>query len=164
MLQSSTFGRGRSYPDRLLWATAGRGGARCAASPNALRLSVMIFTHRNDPCPKSDEGLTSRGRAKTGPAAIGTLTSRDPSREPNRQTFWFGAELDPDGSHVWFRIASEAVRRMGEQTPRARGDRLVDALLAWLMTPDRRQLEPDLNRFQVLVSDDGDTTIERYGD
>ena len=40
---------------------------------------------------------------------------------------------------------------MGEQTPRARGDRLVDALLAWRMTPDR-QLEPDLNRFHVLVS------------
>ena len=45
----------------------------------------------------------------------------------------------PDGSQVWFRIA------------------------AWLMTPDR-QLEPDLNRFQVLVSDAGDTRIERYGD
>ena len=27
------------------------------------------------------------------------------------------------------------------------------------MTPDR-QLEPDLNRFQVLVSEDGDTRIE----
>ena len=32
-----------------------------------------------------------------------------------------------------------------------------------LMTPDR-QLEPDLNRFQVLVSDAGDTRSERYGD
>ena len=52
---------------------------------------------------------------------------------------------------------------MGEQTLEARGDRLVDALLAWLTTPDR-QLEPDLNRFQVLVSEDGDTRIERYGD
>ena len=66
------------------------------------------------------------------------------------------------GVPVWFRIASEAVRRMKEQTPGARGDRLVDALFAWL-TPDR-QLAPDLNRFQVLVSDDGDTRIERYGD
>ena len=75
---------------------------------------------------------------------------------------WFGAEFDPDGSQVWFRIAAEAVRRMKEQTPGARGDRLVDALFAWL-TPDR-QLAPDLNRFQVLVSDDGDTRIERYGD
>ena len=65
--------------------------------------------------------------------------------EPNRQTFWFGAELAPDGSQVWFRITSEAVRRMREQTPGARGDPLVDAFLAWLMTPDR-QMEPGLNR------------------
>ena len=48
--------------------------------------------------------------------------------------------------------------RLGGRPP----DRLVDALFAWL-TPDR-QLAPDLNRFQVLVSDDGDTRIERYGD
>ena len=78
---------------------------------------------------------------------------------------------DPSGSvpsstrtaaRCGFRIASEAVRRMKEQTPGVRGDRLVDALFAWL-TPDR-QLAPDLNRFQVLVSDDGDTRIKRYGD
>lgn len=43
----------------------------------------------------------------------------------------------------------------------SRGERLVDALLAWL-TPDQR-LEPEVNRFQVLVSDDGDTRLERYG-
>ena len=40
-----------------------------------------------------------------------------------------------------------------------RGERLVDALLAWL-TPARR-LGPEVNRFQVLVSDDGDTRLER---
>ena len=51
---------------------------------------------------------------------------------------------------------------MREQTPGARGDRLVDVLLAW-MPPDH-PLDPDLNRFQVWVSDDGDTRIERYGD
>ena len=50
---------------------------------------------------------------------------------------------------------------MKEPTPEARGERLVDALLAWL-TPDR-ELELDLNRFQILVSTDGDTRIERYG-
>ena len=58
--------------------------------------------------------------------------------------------------------AVEAVRWMREQTPGARGDRLVDVLLAW-MPPDH-PLDPDLNRFQVWVSDDGDTRIERYGD
>ena len=35
------------------------------------------------------------------------------------------------------------------------------ALLAW-RTPDRR-LGPEVNRFEVLVSDDGDTRVERYG-
>ena len=64
------------------------------------------------------------------PNGARTLSPRDPCREPNGQTFWFGAELDPDGSQVWFRIASEAVRRMKEQTPGVRGDRLVDALFA----------------------------------
>ena len=44
--------------------------------------------------------------------------------------------------------AVEAVRRMREQTPVARGDRLVDVLLAW-MPPDH-PLDPDLNRFQGL--------------
>ena len=62
---------------------------------------------------------------------------------------------------MWFRITAKAVRRMKEPTPEARGERLVDALLAWL-TPDR-ELELDLNRFQILVSTDGDTRIERYG-
>ena len=68
---------------------------------------------------------------------------------------------NPDGSQVWFRITSEAVRRMREGDAVARGERLVDALLAWL-TPARR-LGPEVNRFQVLVSDDGDTRLERYG-
>ena len=44
------------------------------------------------------------------------------------------------------------------KTPRAR-ERLVDALIAWL-TPDR-QLRRELNRFEVLVSDVGDTWIKR---
>ena len=102
--------------------------------------------------------IVIEGTREDWPGGPRTLTPRDPSREPNGQTFWFGAEFDPDGAQVWFRIASAAVSRIREQTPGARGDRLVDALLAWL-TPDR-QLEPDLNRFQVLVSDDGDTRIE----
>ena len=45
----------------------------------------------------------------------------------------------------------EAVRRMQEETPGARGNRLVDALLAWLSDDPDHQLE-DLNRFQVYVS------------
>ena len=93
------------------------------------------------------------------PGGTRTLMPRDPSREPNGHTVWFGAELDPDGNQVWFRITSEAARRIKEETPSARGDHLIDALLAW-MTRDH-QLRPYLNRFHVLVSDDGDTFIER---
>ena len=41
------------------------------------------------------------------------------------------------------------------ETPAARGDRLVDALIVWI-TPDR-PLEPGINRFEVRVSETGDT-------
>ena len=99
------------------------------------------------------------GTRRDWPGGARTLTPRDPGREPNRRNFWFGADLDPDGNHVWFRITLEAVRRMKGETPGARGERLVDALLAWL-TPGR-QLERNINRFDVRVSDDGDTWIER---
>ena len=73
---------------------------------------------------------------------------------------WFGAELDADGGQVWFRIGEEAVGRMPADTPAGRGRRLVDALIVWRITPDR-QLEPGINRFEVLVSATGETWIER---
>ena len=79
--------------------------------------------------------IVIKGRREDWPGGAWTLTPREPGREPNRQTFWFGG-----------RARRDAV---------ARGERLVDALLAWL-TPARR-LGPEVNRFQVLVSDDGDT-------
>ena len=85
--------------------------------------------------------------------------ARPPSREPNGRTCWFGAELDPDGDQVWFRIDDEAIGRMPEKTPAARGARLIDALIVWI-TPDR-PLEPGINRFEVRVSEAGDTWIER---
>ena len=60
--------------------------------------------------------------------------------------------------------------RRGGHRPDAGGDvhgprpvlDLIDALIVWI-TPDR-PLGPGLNRFQVRVSDDGGTWIERYGD
>ena len=64
----------------------------------------------------------ARGLAR---AVRRTLTPREPTREPNG-TLWFGAELDPGGGHVWFRIAEAA----------------------------DRQLEPGINRFEVLVKMD----------
>ena len=92
------------------------------------------------------------------PGGPQTLTPREPTREPNG-TLWFGAELEPDGGQVWFRIAEEAIGRMPAETPAGRGRRLVDALIVWI-TPDR-QLEPGINRFEVRVSAAGDTWIER---
>ena len=90
------------------------------------------------------------GRRDDWPGGARTLTPREPTREPNG-TLWFGAELDPDGDQVWFRIAEEAINRMPEKTPAARGRRLVDALIVWI-TPDR-PLEPGINRFEVRVSE-----------
>ena len=99
------------------------------------------------------------GRREDWPRGARTLTPREPTREPNG-TLWFGADLDPDGSQVWFRITATAVGRMREKTPHARGERLVDALLAWL-TPNR-QLGPEINRFQVRIWQDDDPWIEPY--
>ena len=59
---------------------------------------------------------------------------------------------------MWFRITYAAIRGMLEDTPQSRGARLVECLIAWL-GDDPDQLEA-LNRFQVYVSDAGDTMIE----
>ncbi len=69
------------------------------------------------------------------------------------------AELDPPPARCWFRIAEEAIGQMPAETPAGRGRRLVDALIVWI-TPDR-QLQPGINRFEVRVSEAGDTWIER---
>ncbi len=108
----------------------------------------------------TDDELTIiiEGRRDDWPGGPRTLKPCTAGREPNGRTLWFGAELD-SGNQVWFRITADAVGRMRETTPRARGDRLVDALLAWL-TPDRG-LRRELNRFDVQVAQDGDTWIER---
>ena len=106
--------------------------------------------------------IVIEGTREDWPGGPRTLTALDPNREPNRLTFWFGAELTPDDNEVWFRITMEALRRIQEERPGARGNRLLDALLAWLRDNPDRQLE-DLNRFQVFVSDAGDTRIEPYG-
>ena len=56
-----------------------------------------------------------------------------------------GAELNPDGNQVWLpRSLQRRSAGCGREDALARGDRLV-------------------NRFEVLVSDDGDTRVERYG-
>ena len=61
------------------------------------------------------------GTREDWPGGAQTLTPRDPTREPNGRILWFGAELDPAGSQVWFRITAETVGRMREKTPRPPG-------------------------------------------
>ena len=74
--------------------------------------------------------IVIKGRRGDWPGGARTLTPHEPGREPNRQTFWFGAELDPDGSQVWFRITSEAVRRPGGWGPRSTASRFWSPMTA----------------------------------
>ena len=78
---------------------------------------------------------SSRGRARTGPAAARTLTPRESTREPN----WFGAEL----------------ARRPRSAPGQRPHRLDHA------GPPARS--PDINRFEVRISAPGDGWLERLG-
>ena len=52
--------------------------------------------------------LVIEGTREDWPGGRRTLTRLDPNMEPNRQTYWFGAELTPGDSQVWFRITMEA--------------------------------------------------------
>ena len=99
------------------------------------------------------------GKRDDWPDQPRTLTPRKATREPNG-TLWFGAELDASGDQIWFRIKEEAVRRMRETTPEARGRRLIDVLLTRVRTNDL-PLRSAINRFEVRVSDTGETWIER---
>ena len=106
--------------------------------------------------------IVIEGTREDWPRVRRMLIPLRPHQDPNRDTTWFGAKLSPGDSEVWFRITSEAIYRMQKQTPAGRGDRLVDALVAWLSDDRDHQLE-DISRFQVYVSDAGDTTIAPRG-
>ena len=106
--------------------------------------------------------IVIEGTREDWPGGPRTLTPFYPNQAPDTQVTWFGAELAPDDKEVWFRITLEAVHRMEEQAPGARGNRLVDALLAWISDNPDYQLEPR-NNFRVVVDDSG-TRIEPSGD
>ena len=148
----------RSMADTESTGVAGWSGQVCVPAVVGRKRIITINGH--------DWGVTGgemaiviAGTREDWPRGTRTLTPHDPIREPNGRTLWFGAGLDPDGEQVWFRLDEDAIGRMPEKTPTARGDRLVDALIVWI-TPDR-QLEPGINRFEVRVSETGDTWIER---
>ena len=67
--------------------------------------------------------------------------------------------MEPSGILVWFRITNDDIRGMPENTPRARGERLVDALIVRLKENPDYRLEV-VNHFQVFVTEAGDVTVE----
>ena len=99
------------------------------------------------------------GRRQDWPGGARILTPRDPTREPNG-SLRFGAEVEPDGRQVWFRITGEAVGRMLAETPSARGQSLVDALIVRIAADDGL-LSSGTNRFEVQVSEAGEAWVER---
>ena len=107
--------------------------------------------------PDSEHAIVIAAGAEDRPDGR-VLTPRQATREPNG-TLWFGAELDPQGDQVWFRIDEDAIRRMPDRTPEARGRRLLEGLQVWLAAD--RALRCGINRFEVRVAENGDTWIER---
>ena len=104
--------------------------------------------------------IVIEGTREDWPGGSRILTPFDPQQEPDTLVTWFGAVLTPDDNEASFRITKEAILRMEEETPGARGNRLVDALLAWLSDNPDHQLE-SRNHFQVKVCA-GDTWVEPY--
>ena len=104
----------------------------------------------------SEQAIVIAGTGEDWPDGR-TLTPRKPTREPNG-TLWFGADLDPKGDQVWFWMEEEAIRRMPDATPEARGRRL-DALHVWLAAD--RSLKCGINPFEIRVAENGDTWIAR---
>ena len=125
--------------------------------------ALLEKTAASESCVAASSGVEAahrrleREERRAGAARI--LTPREPGRDPNRQVFWFRVELHPAGSQVWFRITSEASAGCGREDTVSRGERLVDALLAWL-TPARR-LEPRSTASRFRSPIDGDTSFER---
>ena len=105
---------------------------------------------------ESTTAIIIEGRREDWPGGARTLTACKPERERDRQAYWFGAELDPDGIEVWFRIRLEDIKRMKETASRARGDLVIDALFDWMKLPNRQSDLPD---FDVKVDCGGRTQV-----
>ena len=106
--------------------------------------------------------IVIEGQCAVWPGEPQILTALPPDREKDEAVFWFGTRAEPGGNDVWFRITSEAVRRMREKTAALRGARLVALLMAWLDESPDHHID-DFNEFRAFVSDAGDTRIERSG-
>ena len=107
----------------------------------------------------AETAILIEGRRDDWPGGPRTLRPRQTTREPNGR-LWFGAEFDDSRDQVWFRIDEESIGRMPDKTPEAKGRRLIDALLEQVRKSDL-PLRSALSRFEVRVSVNGDTWIER---
>ena len=112
----------------------------------------------NDPA-NVQPAIIIEGTRDDWPGGARVLTPLVGNREPDRLAFWFGAQAGD--IEVRFRLTLEAIYRMPEEAPRARGVRLVDALIAWLQDNPGHGLTP-YSRFRVHVSEDGETTVEPW--
>ena len=107
--------------------------------------------------------IVIEGTREDWPGGCQILTPLDPNQVPNHDAFRFGAQVEPAGIVVWFRIAHEAIERMRENASRRRGARFVDALLTRHRDGPACLLE-GVNYFHVCVSDAGDVTVEAERD
>ena len=138
-------GSGRSHSSRIrnrrhrrpmsTHTVTGLGGGRCVR-PDMLQGSAVMTS--------GELAIVIAGTHEDWSGGARTLTR---ARVQPNGTLSFGAELEPDGDHVWFRTEENAVGRMPAATPADRGRRLVDAL-TWSGSRRNRQLEPGINRFE----------------
>ena len=112
----------------------------------------------NDPA-ALQPAIVIEGTRQDWPGGPRTLVPLAAEREHDRAAFRFGARAGD--IEVWFRLTLEAIGRMREDAPQERGDRLVDALLAWLQNNTQHELTAR-NLFGAYVSDDGETRVEPW--
>ena len=61
--------------------------------------------------------IVIEGRREDWPGGARTLTPREPGREPNRQVFWFGAELHPSAGNAVALTPPAQLHEAPEQAP-----------------------------------------------
>ena len=103
---------------------------------------------------------SSRENAATGRAAPRTLRPRRPTPGAERGAVVRGRARRLRRPCLVPRIEEEDVGRPPGNDPGARGRLVIDALLARVKRGDIR-LQSAINRFEVRVSENGDTWIER---
>ena len=107
--------------------------------------------------------IVIKGLCEDWPGGSRTLEPLNPHRSNRPGVCWFGAEVDRDGTEVWFRITLEKIHEMQESEPQGRGAHLVKALIT-SMGPDFQLKPGTTNCFKVVwVSNRDDDTgmIER---